>query len=324
MRGGARRSIAAPMSWCPAMPPSTVPDASPWRRSSGRRCRAPATQTILGGGGYRLALDADGRLTLHLDGWQLAAKRPLHPAPLVSHSGEPRCGRGRDPLRGPGSDSGRRRQRDLPRQAAGRRRTGRRVSPSSSAPISASTARSAGHFNGKIEAPCLAAEALAPADLAALLGRPRDFPLLAAWDFARDIETVFIPDIGPRGLHGRAVNLPARGVTGHLWAGRSLSWREAPADYAAIHFHEDDLYDCGWETNFSLADSGRPPRAASMPRGCAVGRPARITSPSSSCRPRARPRRPSPSWRPAPLISPMPIAMTPMRIRRPSAPMGRC
>ncbi|MFI5019700.1 MAG: N,N-dimethylformamidase, partial [Dongiales bacterium] len=102
---------------------------------------------------------------------------------------------------------------------------------------------SAGHFNGKIEAPCLVAEALAPADLAALLDRPRDFPLLAAWDFAREIETVVIRDVGGRGLHGRAVNLPARGVTGHRWAGRSLSWREAPADYAAIHFHEDDLYD---------------------------------------------------------------------------------
>jgi N,N-dimethylformamidase len=112
-------------------------------------------------------------------------------------------------------------------------------------------ARSAGHFNGKIEAPCLAAEAIAPADLAVLLGRPRDFPLLAAWDFAQDIETAFIPDIGPRGLHGRAVNLPARGVTGHLWAGRSLSWCEAPAHYAAIHFHEDDLYDCGWETDLA-------------------------------------------------------------------------
>jgi N,N-dimethylformamidase len=112
-------------------------------------------------------------------------------------------------------------------------------------------ARSAGHFNGKIEAPCLAAEAIAPADLAVLLGRPRDFPLLAAWDFAQDIETAFIPDIGPRGLHGRAVNLPARGVTGHLWAGRSLSWCEAPAHYAAIHFHEDDLSDCGWETDLA-------------------------------------------------------------------------
>jgi hypothetical protein len=36
-------------------------------------------QTILGGGGYRLGLDEAGRLTFDLDGWQLAAKCPLHP-----------------------------------------------------------------------------------------------------------------------------------------------------------------------------------------------------------------------------------------------------
>ena len=57
--------------------------------------------------------------------------------------------------------------------------------------------RSAGHFNGKIEAPCLAAEAVGPADLAGLRAGPRDFPLLAAWDFAQDIETDFIRISGP-------------------------------------------------------------------------------------------------------------------------------
>ena len=76
-------------------------------------------QTILGGGGYRLGLDADGRLTLHLGRLAACGQAPASSAPLVSHPGEPRCGRGRDPLRGPGSGSGRCRQRDLPRQAAG-------------------------------------------------------------------------------------------------------------------------------------------------------------------------------------------------------------
>ena len=27
---------------------------------------------------------------------------------------------------------------------------------------------------------------------------------------------------------------------------------EKPAHYAAIHFHEDDLYDCAWDTDFSF------------------------------------------------------------------------
>ena len=29
-----------------------------------------------------------------------------------------------------------------------------------------------------------------------------------------------------------------------------MCFRHAPAEYAAIHFHEDDLYDCGWQTDF--------------------------------------------------------------------------
>src|SRR3546814_16925941 len=31
-----------------------------------------------------------------------------------------------------------------------------------------------------------------------------------------------------------------------------MCWRHAPEDYAAVHFHSDDLYDCGWETDFAF------------------------------------------------------------------------
>jgi len=48
------------------------------------------------------------------------------------------------------------------------------------------------------------------------------------------------------------VNLPTRGVTGHKWDGGVHDWRGAPEQYGAIHFHSDDLYDAGWETDFSL------------------------------------------------------------------------
>ena len=185
-------------------------------------------QTILGGGGYRLGLDADGRLTLHLDGWQLAAEHPLHPRRWYRILASLDAGKAvihyeaLDRILG---DAGSETCRAKP-PAAKDVPTGQ---PFLIGAHLGEQGHSGGHFNGKIEAPCLAAEALAPADLAALLDRPRDFPLLAAWDFARDIETVVIRDVGPRGLHGRAVNLPARGVTGHRWAGRSFSWREAPA-----------------------------------------------------------------------------------------------
>src|SRR5262249_16997315 len=36
------------------------------------------------------------------------------------------------------------------------------------------------------------------------------------------------------------------------WTGEETNWRHAARHYAAIHFHEDDLYDCGWETDFEI------------------------------------------------------------------------
>jgi hypothetical protein len=34
-----------------------------------------------------------------------------------------------------------------------------------------------------------------------------------------------------------------------------MNWGYRPRHYAAIHFHEDDLYDCGWETDFEATIS---------------------------------------------------------------------
>jgi len=116
---------------------------------------------------------------------------------------------------------------------------------------SAPVQHSAGHFNGKIEAPRLAAAPLAPAEIDDLLTHRQHPALVAAWDFAQEIPTTIVRDAGPNRLDGRCVNLPARGVTGHCWAGESFSWRERRAEYGAIHFHEDDLQDCAWQTDFS-------------------------------------------------------------------------
>jgi N,N-dimethylformamidase len=41
-------------------------------------------------------------------------------------------------------------------------------------------------------------------------------------------------------------------VRGSYWTGDETSWRHRPRHYAAIHFHEDDLYDCEWETDFEI------------------------------------------------------------------------
>ncbi|MBU2532140.1 MAG: N,N-dimethylformamidase large subunit, partial [Alphaproteobacteria bacterium] len=39
---------------------------------------------------------------------------------------------------------------------------------------------------------------------------------------------------------------PARGMRASRWSGHEMCWRHAPGEYGAIHFHSDDLTDCGW------------------------------------------------------------------------------
>ena len=58
------------------------------------------------------------------------------------------------------------------------------------------------------------------------------------------------PTPGPHAMHGETRNLPARAMKGSRWTGEEMCWRHAPEHYAAIHFHDDDLHDCGWETDF--------------------------------------------------------------------------
>jgi N,N-dimethylformamidase len=109
-----------------------------------------------------------------------------------------------------------------------------------------------GHFNGKIEAPAIFTGALAAGDAeAALASGTSAAGLVARWDFARDFDALGLTDIGPNNHHGKLVSLPARAMTGSTWTGGEMCFRHAPEQYAAIHFHEDDLYDCGWQTDFS-------------------------------------------------------------------------
>lgn len=106
-------------------------------------------------------------------------------------------------------------------------------------------APAARHYDGKLEAPMLVAGELDTAG--AVAGR-----VLAAWDLSQGIEGQRIVDVGPGGRHGALVNLPTRAVTGARWTGHEMCWRHAPDHYGAIHFHSDDLYDCGWQTDFSF------------------------------------------------------------------------
>ena len=112
------------------------------------------------------------------------------------------------------------------------------------------------HFNGKIEAPRLfgAALELPAADLvnATIDSEVITAEVLGWWDFAQETSSRKILDCSAHGHHGATVNLPTRAMKGHAWDGSAMHWREKPEHYGAIHFHDDDLDDCRWETDFTL------------------------------------------------------------------------
>lgn len=112
------------------------------------------------------------------------------------------------------------------------------------------------HFNGRLDRPRIFAAALTDAqlDLLADDGDPTaaGAPLVATWDFSREIPTDRIVDTGPNALHGRIHQLPTRAVTDHTWRGQSLDWTLDASPYGAIHFHDDDLEDAGWSPDLHV------------------------------------------------------------------------
>lgn len=106
-----------------------------------------------------------------------------------------------------------------------------------------------GHYNGRID-------------------RPRIFPGVAAvdelehgaepegavadWDLGASERFDTIPNRAGGGLQGRVVNMPMRRVTGHDWSGAETEPAKAPEEFSAIHFHDDDLADACWETDFTF------------------------------------------------------------------------
>ena len=102
--------------------------------------------------------------------------------------------------------------------------------PEGNAPASA-------HFNGKIERPSL---------------RGPSGAAHAEWDFSLGMGSQTATDIGSHAAHARLVNLPTRAMTGSNWTGAVHDWKSAPAQYGAIHFHDDDQGPLGWRESFAL------------------------------------------------------------------------
>ena len=113
-------------------------------------------------------------------------------------------------------------------------------------------------YNGKIDGPAVLARPATPLEQQEAIASGRrpggdagdDPDLVAAWDFSQEIPTTRIVDRSRHGLHGEAINLPTRAMTGWNWDGTEYNWQHRPEHYGAIHFHDDDLYDCRWETDF--------------------------------------------------------------------------
>ncbi len=89
------------------------------------------------------------------------------------------------------------------------------------------------HFNGKIEAPVVEVDSVP----------------LCRWDFSKHMSSHRVPT--EQGPDLDLINAPTRAVTGSRWDGSEMNWSHKPAHYNAIHFHQDDIYDAGWDTDFT-------------------------------------------------------------------------
>ena len=121
-----------------------------------------------------------------------------------------------------------------------------------------STPSSINHFNGKIEAPEVLFIGQSPdSDSTSIASTPQPFKqdsdsvLRLAWNFAADMSAQQLKDEEGHGIALELINMPTRAMKGTTWNGDEMCWRHAPEQYAAIHFHDDDLVDAGWQTSFA-------------------------------------------------------------------------
>lgn len=136
-------------------------------------------------------------------------------------------------------------------------RPGAWVVTASSVTVAARVASERGRqcFNGKIANPTIWARALSEPDIGAWrAGAPAigaDGPIVAL-DFSVGQSGISVVDRGTQGIAARCVNMPARSVPGPTWDGTETSWRTCPSQWSAMHFHDDDVGDLGWEKDVVL------------------------------------------------------------------------
>ena len=112
------------------------------------------------------------------------------------------------------------------------------------------TDRAVDHFNGKIEAPALYQKTMQSAQLRELADSdtlPHLDSAVGVWDLGEPYSGTALRELTGKNPEGRVHQGPLRAVTGHNWDGRYENVEAAPSQYAAIHFHEDDLEDSAWQ-----------------------------------------------------------------------------
>ena len=111
-------------------------------------------------------------------------------------------------------------------------------------------------FNGKIAHPRLLAAALDDLDIFAVAKdvHPPGVEVLGDWDLSRQIDTDRVVDRSGKARHGLVHNAPSRGVPGPRWRGAELDvYSSAPSQYDAVHLHDDDIDDAGWEPSLRVS-----------------------------------------------------------------------
>ncbi|QXJ22496.1 hypothetical protein AGRA3207_003505 [Actinomadura graeca] len=111
--------------------------------------------------------------------------------------------------------------------------------------------RPAGFYNGKIDAPKVFDRALDDREIRSLQRGGSAGGAVAAYDFSQKMDGDRVVDTSANRLHGRAVNLPVRAVTGHDWKADEQDYKLVPEQYGAMYFHDDDLGDAAWEPGFT-------------------------------------------------------------------------
>ena len=101
--------------------------------------------------------------------------------------------------------------------------------------------RSKNHYNGKIEFPMITA----------------DKKKVFECDLSNNTSFSYVNSaIGPS---LKLKNFPTRAVTSSKWDGSEMNWQYKPEHYSAIHFHDDDIYDFEWNTDFKFKIPSKMP-----------------------------------------------------------------